>query len=222
MKKFCPKCGKQTEKFYENLCKECFLGSVSFLPLIPDKVVLRKCKFCERFLSNDKPLSLNEWIEKFLLKNLKSQNIENITYRIAENKLHLTINSKFYDLNKTEEKACELATKFVTCKFCWMKQSGYHQAIIQIRGEKKCFDEFIRKLESKLNELKEADELAFISKIERNDFIDAYVGSSSSALKAVNWLRKSFKIRTKITKKLIGIKSGKRVYRTTILVQLSA
>jgi nonsense-mediated mRNA decay protein 3 len=221
MKKFCPKCGRQTEKFYENLCKECFLKSVSFLSLIPDKVVLRKCKFCERFLLNDKPLSLNEGIEKFLLKNLKSQNIESITYRIAENKLHLTINSKFYDLTKTEEKTCELIIKFTTCKFCWMKQSGYYQAIIQVRGEKKYFEEILRKIEAKLENLKRTDELAFISKIDRNDFLDVYVGSSSSAMKVVNWLRKFFKIKTKLTKKLVGVKSGKRVYRTTILVQIS-
>jgi nonsense-mediated mRNA decay protein 3 len=221
MKKFCPKCGRPTEKFYENLCKECFLKSISFLHLLPDKIVLKKCKLCGRFFLNDRPQSVEKVIENFLLKNLKSQSIESITYRITEDKLYLTINSKFYDLTKTEEKTCELITKFITCKFCWMKQTGYHQAIIQIRGEKKYFDEILRKMEAKLENLKRTDELAFISKIDKNDFIDIYVGSSSSAMKVINWLRKFFKIKTKLTKKLIGVKSGKRVYRTTILVRIS-
>lgn len=221
MKRFCPKCGKETEKFYENLCEECFLAKISFLSQIPDRIILKECKFCERFFLNDKPQPLNQAIEKFLLRNLESENIESITYRITENKLYLTINAKIYGLRKTEEKVCELIKKFITCKFCRMKQTGYHQVIIQVRGNKEFFGEILRKIESGLEKLRKTDELAFISKIDRNDILDIYIGSTSAATKVVNWVRKFFKIKTKLTKKLAGIKSGKRIYKTTILVQIS-
>ncbi|MDI6806364.1 MAG: NMD3-related protein [Candidatus Aenigmarchaeota archaeon] len=221
MKRFCPKCGRVTEKFYENLCEECFLSKITYVNLIPEKIILRKCKVCERFFINDKPQSMNEIVKNFLLKKFKPTNVESITHRISDKKLYLNLNIKVYDLRKSERKVCGLIVKLITCKFCWMRQTGYYQAIIQVRVSRDIFDEILEKIENKLKSLSTRDELAFISQVVRNKFLDVYLGSTSAALKISKELRSLYKARVKITKKLIGTRKGKRVYRTTVLVSIT-
>ncbi|MEM7826451.1 MAG: NMD3-related protein, partial [Candidatus Aenigmatarchaeota archaeon] len=113
--KFCPKCGKRTEKFYENLCAECFLSSFSISKLLPEKIVVRRCKSCEKFFLKNFFGSKEEVIENFLKKFLE-KHVDSISYRIFENHIELNLKKKFYDLEKSEEKTIQLIEKRILCK----------------------------------------------------------------------------------------------------------
>lgn len=98
------------------------------------------------------------------------------------------------------------------CPECSKKGSNYFEAIIQLRGR----PERILKYEKLLTEsLKEKG--TFINKSEDlKEGKDLYVGSTKTVLALCHDLG----LRTLITRKLHGVKEGKRIYRTTFLLRL--
>lgn len=221
-KKFCPKCGKQTDKFYVRLCKNCFLSEVSVLKNIPNKIILKKCKSCEKiFVDNKIADDVENALDLFLMEILKQPEIYSATYRVEGNKVHVNLKLKLDDLEKTEEKISELIVKKITCKSCSMKSVGYYQSILQIRAPQIQIDEILEEVENQINLLNKYDNLAFISKIDKKtEGIDVYIGSKSVAMQIAKNLKNRFSANIKISRKLSGSISGKKVYRDTILVSV--
>ncbi len=98
------------------------------------------------------------------------------------------------------------------CSECSKKGSGYFEAIIQLRGR----PERIAKYEKLLSEaLKEKG--TFINKTEElKEGRDLYIGSTKAVLSLFHELG----LHTVISRKLHGVKQGKRIYRTTFLLRL--
>lgn len=98
------------------------------------------------------------------------------------------------------------------CLECTRKGSNYFEAIIQLRGR----PERIAKYEKLLSEsLKEKG--TFINKAEDlKEGKDLYIGSTKAVLSLFHELG----LRTVISRKLHGVKQGKRIYRTTFLLRL--
>jgi NMD protein affecting ribosome stability and mRNA decay len=220
--KFCPKCGKKAEKLYEGLCEVCFLSKFSLSKKLPDKITIKQCKFCGKFFLGNHSGSIENLIEAFLQDFLKEEELTSISYRIAENKLFLTLNLKINELEKTEEKEVDLIIKRITCQTCAMKNSGYFQAIIQIRAPENLLPEIKKEIEDQINYLSQYDNLAFISSFQevKNGF-DVFVGSKASAQQVARTLKLKYKAKIKITRKIAGKLKGKKVYRDTILISIS-
>ena len=221
-KKFCPKCGKATEKFYDNLCSECFLEKISFKDLIPDKISIKVCKYCGRVLWRNKYFNrVNDAVEEILSRLFKKDEIKEVFYEILDGKVSVKIWIRIDDLEKQEEKVSKLAIKSITCKFCFMKSTGYYQAILQVRASKDISSKILKEVEKQINILNKTDELAFISKVEelKNGF-NIFIGSKKAALALVKILRKKFDGKIKISRKLGSIKKGKKLYRYTILLSM--
>ncbi len=223
MRKFCPKCGKETGKFYENLCKDCFLEKISFLGKIPDRIIIKKCKFCNKFFHDGKGFnSLEDAIGDMLAKILEENKIQSINYRIHENKISLTLNFQVEDLEKVEEKECLLIVKNITCNSCSLKSLGYHQSIIQVRAPENLLEKIFQDIENFVEFFRSYDTLSFISKVEKqkNGF-DFYIGSKKVASQIANNLKRKYKAKLKISRKLAGKIKGKKVYRDTLLISVS-
>lgn len=220
-KKFCPKCGKTVEKFYRNLCKDCFLKKFSIVDL-PSKIVVRECKECGNFyLDNQIANSIEEAVDIVLSELLKKPEIHSATYRIENGKIHVTLNLKIDDLEKEEKKDINLILKNITCNSCSKKAIGYYQSIIQLRAPEKLLEIALDEMKTQIDGMRKYDELAFISKIERKkEWIDVYVGSKSTANQLAKNLKIKYRAKIKISRKLIGSISGKRVYRDTILISI--
>lgn len=220
--RFCPSCGRTVDKLYDNLCRDCFLKKFSFVNLIPGRVIIKRCKNCGRIFYNNKNFdSVEGALESLLANLLKRPEIGNATYRLHGNRIHVTLNLKFEDLEKSEEKVSDLVFKNIVCKSCSMKISGYFQAILQVRSRKELMGKISKDVEDQLSLLNQKDGLAFISKIEKikNGF-DYYIGSRRSALEIAKHLKNKFKGNIKVSRKLSGSISGKKVYRDTILVSI--
>ncbi len=219
--KFCPKCGKETEKFYDNLCKDCFLQKIE-IPDLPEKIVIRQCKICGKFYGDERgePV-LESAVDKVLKKSLNEKEIQSATYRIDKNKIYSEITLEVSGLRKSIELDFDLVEKVTICKFCSQKLSGYFNVILQIRGGQT--EKILEEIKTEMERLNKKDELAFISKIEKvKNGVDIYIGSKSAAHKVVNFLKIKYKVTTKISRKQYGIKEGKKVYRDTILILLGA
>jgi nonsense-mediated mRNA decay protein 3 len=219
--KFCPKCGKKTEKFYDGLCEACFLSKISISKILPDKILIRECKLCGKFLLNKHSGSIENLVETFLQDFLKKGELTSISYRIVENKLFLTLKLKINDLEKTEEKEVDLIFKKIICQTCAMRNSGYFQAIIQVRAPENLLFEIKKEIEDQINYLSQYDDLAFISNFQelKNGF-DVFVGSKASARQVARILKQKHKAKVKITRKIAGKLKGRKVYRDTILISV--
>ncbi|MEM5836554.1 MAG: NMD3-related protein [Candidatus Aenigmatarchaeota archaeon] len=221
--KFCPRCGKRTEKLYEGFCESCFLSRFSFAEKIPAKILVKECKLCGKFFLNKSCGSMENLIETFLQNFLKEEDLTSISYRISDNKLYLNLLLKINNLEKKEEKVLDLVIKKIICQACSMKASGYFQAILQVRAPPEFLQEIKEEIEKQMSYLNQYDNLAFISKLEetKNGF-DVFVGSKNSANEMARLLKTKYKAKLKITRKLAGRIRGKKVYRDTILISISS
>src|SRR5438445_10061986 len=114
MRTFCPKCGKETEKFYDNLCADCFLKNKSNKDIIPEKITYATCKVCGLLYLDERTFeSLEKVIEEFLKNKLSEKNIKNVTYRIHDNKAEISLTSQFQGLEKNESKSADLIHKVI-------------------------------------------------------------------------------------------------------------
>jgi nonsense-mediated mRNA decay protein 3 len=220
-KKFCPKCGKEVEQLYRNLCGDCFLSKISLIEKIPNKIVVGRCKICGKIYAGEKEFnSVEAAVGSALSKILKQEEIKDAHYRIKNGAIHLTITLEVEGLEKQEEKKISLIVRSITCKQCSMKFVGYYQSIIQVRAPQKLLSSIQKEIENQI-ELSKPDKLAFISKVEPvKNGLDIYVGSKHVASKIAKHIKEKFKANIKISKKLSGVISGKTVSRDTILVSI--
>lgn len=220
-RKFCPKCGKETERFYESLCEQCFLSSFSLAEKLPKKILIKECKVCGKFLFENFFGSTENVVEGFLRKFLE-KGINSISYRIFDCQIKLTLKKKIYDLEKIEEKTINLIKKRTICQSCAMKSSGYFQAILQVRAPQSLLQEIRDEIEKQIDYLNQYDKLAFISKFQelRNGF-DVFIGSKKTANQIARNLKTKYKAKMKISKKFAGFIKGRKVYRDTILISFN-
>jgi NMD protein affecting ribosome stability and mRNA decay len=221
-KKFCPKCGKETEKFYNKVCKDCFLSRLSFIGKIPDRLIIKSCKSCGRFFIDDKPVdSPEEALDLILSELLKQKEVKNVDYEIKDDKAVVSINLKIDDAEKTEEKTLNLTSKNILCKSCHMKSSGYFRALLQVRAPEKLLSSLQKEVEDQVEFLNRFDKLAFISNLQpvKNGF-DVYIGSKAAVAQIAKNLKNKYKANIKVSRKLSGSISGKKVYRDTVLVAI--
>lgn len=220
--KFCPKCGKSAEKFYDNLCRDCFLGKVSVIEKLPDKVSVKICKSCGKFFMDDKGAdSLYKALDIALKDILERPEIASASYRVVGSKLHVNIVLKIQDAQKSEEKIMLLYTKNVICNLCSLKTSSYYRAIIQLRSSDKMADKVLREIEKRISSMGRRDKFAFISKIEKTTGgYDVYVGSKAAVNQVAKEMRDKYDATTKISSKASGFIKGKTTYKNTVLISI--
>ncbi|MEM0242915.1 MAG: NMD3-related protein [Candidatus Aenigmatarchaeota archaeon] len=219
IKRICPKCGKNVEIFVEKFCLDCFRREIEKELRIPEKITIYKCKHCGKYSLSKKHLfNFFEEAIEHLGKHadfFKKINLERkIKYKDSEMFVYF-----FYDNILVLERRIEIQEKLFTCIFCAMKLSGYKQAIIQLRFD--VSESLIKEIEDLVRRRNLKDFLSFISKIERNkDGIDLYIGSKKTAYEILNLILNNLNsVEYKISKTLVGVKNGKKVYLDTILIR---
>jgi nonsense-mediated mRNA decay protein 3 len=220
-KRFCPKCGKEAEELYDNLCGNCFISKFSVAEKLPDRLVVKQCKICGKFFTDRHFNSLEAAVESFLESVLEQKEIFSASYRIDGNKVILTLKLRKNNLEKTEQKTINLLAKKIICQACSMKQSGYFQATLQVRAPENLLQNIRNEIESQINHLNQYDKLAFVSDFQKtkNGF-DFFIGSKNAAEQIAGALKLKYKANIKITRKLSGSIKGKKIYRETIFVRV--
>ncbi len=221
-KKFCPKCGREAENLYDNLCKDCFLKNVKISEGLPGKFVIHHCKICGKFYVGNKNFESLESSVEEILKNIFDKNdVRSANYRIFRDKVFVNVESHFNDLTKNEEISVKLIVKNIICKYCSAKRSAYFKSIIQLRVPENLVDELLEQIKNEIDGLKKHDNFAFISNVESvKGGLDIYIGSKSALHRVVKLLKNKYRAETKSSFKLFGIKNGKKVYRETVMVSI--
>ena len=220
-RKFCPKCGKETEEFFENLCGKCFLETLDIDKKLEEKLQVKMCRECGKFFLNNLRFdSLGELIQYHYEKIFKKEKfVDKVFFEIDGRNLYLTIKMKAGKDEREVVKEVRLMIKKILCKTCWMKKTGYHQGILQVRG--KIGKEVQTEIERIVETFAKRDPLAFISGFEQleNGF-DMKIGSQKLLMYLASFLKRKYGAKIKISKKLTGMKRGKRVYKVTVSARL--
>ncbi|MDT7858936.1 MAG: NMD3-related protein [Candidatus Aenigmarchaeota archaeon] len=177
----CPRCGRNVDKFYDNLCLECFIDRLEI-----QKINIRRCKVCGRYFVSNKSFDSRENAIDFYVKKFLSKKHGEIVNLLPTNKIEI-FEKQFF---------CSYCKKFVSRKI---------EAILQLRGKNV---EYI------------VEKYGLVGKPVRGGF-DINFSFKRYAYELINKLRKKYKLSMKVSRKLMGLREGKKVYRDTILVRIN-
>lgn len=198
MKKFCAKCGKIVDKLSYGFCKNCYKKELEQkLPKIIEVAICEKCKMVIK--GNDTQLP-----KVFFSKLAKKLDAKLIA-----------ANEKLKIQKEGFEFSLPIKRNYKLCRYCLLQKQGYYNAKIQIRF-KANHQEILKLVEKKSQKERKRDKFAFITKIEKNNGLDIFIGSKSFAHKIALQIKRKYRVKMKISKKLITVKGGKRLYRDTI------
>lgn len=203
----CPRCGKNNDKndFIEAFCPNCYTFNLK----IPESQIrIEKCKRCE------KTRIRGEWqriskkkIEEYIESKCKGE-FKDVEYDMDSGKLVFTIEKSGKKIKKEIEFHVDFSTTI--CPDCSRMSGGYFEAIIQLRGNKKTIEKQKKLLVNAISRK------TFVAKEEeKHGGDDIYVGDSKIVLNLLQELG----LKPIITRKLVGVSEGKRLYRTTFMLR---
>lgn len=234
---FCPKCGKDTDIFYDNVCRQCFIGDKK---LIECSAVLysKICPKCGSVFKKGKwSLKENEsgiivdCVKDALKLHKKARNIEltispkQLDY--SRYNVHIDAKAEIKGAPIHASQDVEVRISWETCDTCSRISGGYFEGIVQIRAEKRVPTK--EELESCKNIAEDVairarekgDRLAFIAKTEKLDEgADLYVGSIKLGRQICRAIIEVFGGKFTESPKLVGQKNGEDLYRITFALRL--
>jgi nonsense-mediated mRNA decay protein 3 len=206
----CIKCGakKGDKAFVDLLCIDCYTPHIE----IPKSFQMTICPRCGAVLRGKAWSKANEpMVRKDFAHKAKGRDANDVIVDVPTSTLTYFVETDRGKVPMTVPVRIE--TRKELCDVCRKLSGGYFEAIIQIRGNPKRIEKWRKELERALS-----TETHISSEEELKEGIDIKVVSSKGALAAINALG----IRDyKISKKLWGLKQGKRVYRTTFALRFS-
>ncbi|MCD6367703.1 MAG: 60S ribosomal export protein NMD3 [Candidatus Aenigmarchaeota archaeon] len=214
--KFCIKCGKKTETLFNGLCEECF-KEMNELISVPEKAKISVCKICGRAkIKKWEKIDIDDAIKRLIKTNGKLEKIK-IEKEWKNKKLLVKIKASGFlneKVKKSETKEIEITIEEKLCDTCGKIVGGYYESVIQLRSKDK------NKLEKTLRDIENIvyNNNGFIVKILKNkNGVDVYI-TPKSLLNKISRSIKYNEIKTSYT--LVGMKDGKNLYRSTMLLRL--
>ena len=224
MKKFCPNCGRETEKLYNSLCIHCCTEKFRGKKYIKK----RNISFCNCGavgLNNkwEKNISFDDFIVSIIKKELKTIykkcNEYNFSFFKKKKEDNVTVH---INVEKNKIKITEYAYYFTIknrmCSLCSSEKKGYYEAVLQLRARKKTLDEFIDVVNNIVNSYNGRNSFAKIIG-KKSNAIDMHLGTKKILSKIKKKISEKYNIDTKTSFSLYKIKNGKEIYRTTLLIR---
>jgi nonsense-mediated mRNA decay protein 3 len=233
----CVECGKESKIINNGLCLDCYIKSNRFTKG-PDFFNIIKCSNCNSYKFKNKweTQSLNEIINKVILQNFKISdelNKTEIMTHIIDDKnqykkqVEVKITGLISNLKIIEKQIIQINIKKEICETCSKQFGGYHEAIIQIRADKRNLTleeiegiytfvlDYIKNLQSKGNRN------IFIADFEKKESgITFFLSDNSISLSIIKKIQEIYAGDIKRSSKNIGMKDSKQIYRMTYLLRL--
>jgi nonsense-mediated mRNA decay protein 3 len=231
----CVECGKEG-KLYQGVCSDCFLRKNIFIT-IPKNLDVEVCVHCGSWRKKKNWVAVEDEdiIKEVILENLESDsNVSDFDLHINPSfedekniNVNVTTHAIVFGLKAEEGHSTKVRIKKTVCIECSKQQGGYWEAKVQLRSGKRSLDEGeldlaleIVDIEAATREKKHRE--AFISKVEKvHGGLDFYFGSNSMGKNIARRLASEFGGNIKESRKLVGRKDGKDIYRMTYAVRAS-
>ncbi len=236
---FCPQCGSTHQVMVGNICKICFLKDFKLIS-IPQDIGITLCAHCHSQSKEGKWKDLGLSEEEIIYQALEEAigvddivsdiNIEleilQMRGSIAECFISTRGNVMGEDIEQEFHSNVRLNKS--VCPDCSKYNSGYYEAVIQLRADKrplskaeiKTADKIIKET---LNRMWVKSRMAYLAqRVEMKEGIDYYIGSQKAARKVISALRDVFGGVMKESPRLISQdkSTGKGLYRTWISLRL--
>lgn len=232
---FCVECGKDGSIFKDGVCISCYLKTHTFTKG-PKVIDLPVCTHCGSFKYK------NTWTSD-LFGDFIRRLIKN-TFQISKELKKIDINTecketkggmscKVYisgflnDEEITEEHKILVRQKGTVCNICSKRFGGYHEAIVQIRLDKrKLTNKELRDIrtvvENIIGELQaKGNRGLFITDIgQEHGRLDFYISEKGPSLIIAKKIQEQYGGTIKQSSKNIGMKDGRQIYRMTYLIRL--
>lgn len=215
--KICPRCGKSSNDvaFIAAFCKDCYLQRQPLYTL--PELELDRCVKCGRIRLKGfwrDELQLPAYLKEKVRSNHIIQSISTKMHVDPDSKLaHADLQIKVLAEGQSVVLADRLDFRLIRtqCPDCALMSGGYHEAIIQLRGNREKIERLLPKI------IRRLEARTFISKVvEHKEGPDIQVGKKRPALEVLSQLKLEFDT----SNKLVGEHQNKRVYRTTACVRL--
>ncbi len=234
---FCPKCGKDADVFYDNVCKNCFIKDKKLLEC-PAVLFSKICPVCGSVYKRGKwstKKDETETIIECVKESLKlDSQVSNPDITLSPKQLdysryrvHIDAKGVIKGAPVEMEQDTEVRISWETCDTCSRISGGYFEGIVQIRAEKRIPTK--EELESCKNiaesvasrSQEKGDRLAFIAKTEElGEGFDLYVGSIKLGKQVCRAVMDVFGGKFTESPKLVGQKNGEDLYRITYALRL--
>ena len=234
---FCVECGKEGPIFREGICTDCYLKTHS-LSKGPKIIDLPICTHCGSYKYK------NTWV---------SDLFDEVLRRVIKNAFHISNELKKVDITtECNEKGEEIGCKVIisgfldnveiteeheilvrmrktVCDVCSKRFGGYHEAIVQIRADKRKLtkdelDNIRSNVESLVGSLQtKGNRGLFITDIgEEHSGLDFYLSDKGSALAVAKKIQGQYGGSIKQSSKNMGMKDSRQIHRMTYLLRLPA
>ena len=233
----CPKCGRECDKFFDSVCKDCFFETFKLFEL-PLVLHVRMCSGCGAYFHRSKWENIGN-LEDVVLKAV--ENALFIHNEAGDAEVHLeprevtpyiyVVRVEVAAIVRGEpihaEAEIEVRVQRTACDMCSRESGGYFEAIIQIRAagrfpteeERRRCSAIVREAMESMR--KKGDRLAFISYIqEQKGGLDLYMGSMNASRQVCRLIISELGGNFSESPTLVGMKDGKNLYRITFAVRL--
>lgn len=229
--KFCPKCGKQTDTFFDSVCEDCFRERITLLEPENLEMSLSVCKQCGGYFKGREQTSIEAVVEDSVRKEVRKKfgfgcevRITGLRTELEEEKhrarAFLTAKAEINGLEIEEGAEVAVILKRETCERCSRIAGGYYAGIVQIRADGRIPTDEELAIAEKIaySSLYEAD---FVSK-ERmlREGLDIYVSSMECGRRISRGIVRHLGGGFSESRKLYGRKDGKDIYRVSFSVRL--
>ncbi len=213
MIKHCPTCDRTSDKvsFIGEFCEVCVSGKLK--EGIPDRVIIERCKSCERVRTPtgygipDK-ITLRDAIKQGLHTKFDIK-VASFDWRHAVVRFSHEVDGNPVSF----ERSIALDVKKTMCLDCYRKTSGYYEAIFQLRGPRDSVDRMMKRFTNFIE-----TRGAFISRIdELGNGYDIYMSDK----KLASAFFEHYELKPKRSYILYGLQRGKKVYRNTYMLRVS-
>ena len=232
---FCVECGKEGPIFKDGVCVECYLKTHTFTKG-PDSIDLPICTNCGSYkYKNTWASDLFGEVIKRIIKNTFQidRELETIDINTECKEIKEGMSCKIYisgilkDEEITEEHEIIVHLKRTVCDVCSRQFGGYHEAIVQIRTDKREltkneFEEIISLVETLVEEIRaKGNRGLFITDIAKeHGGLDFFVSEKGSGLVIAKAIHDRYGGTMKQSSKNIGMKDSRQMYRMTYLIRL--
>ncbi len=232
---FCVECGKETSIFREGVCIDCYLKTHQFTKG-PEIIDIPLCVHCQSY--RYKNTWTSELFDDILRRYIKhcftiSPELTNVDIATScntkENEAvcRVSIFGNVDNISVTEEHVLLVRFQKIVCDVCSKRFGGYHEAILQIRADKRALskeelndirlfaEDLVEQLRAKGNRA------LFITDVdEQHGGIDFYLSDRSSGQMVAKKIQQDYGGKITLSSKNVGMKDSKQVYRVTYLVRL--
>jgi len=233
---FCVDCGKELKIFRDGACVKCYLKNHSFSKG-PEIIDIFVCSHCGSYkYKNTWVTDLFDDILKRIIKNCFCISDElrsvDITTKYGEEKERIeckvTISGIIDDVKIDEDHEILVRLRKTVCDVCSKQYGGYHEAVIQIRADKRKLskDEIVviqSTVEGLVKSMQDKGNRAlFITDSkEEHGGLNFYLSDKGSALTITKKIQGKYGGSIKQSSKNIGMKDSRQLYRMTYLLRLS-